>query len=192
MTGRDEDGIEAREILAQKLLSPPEDPERAAAVWHEAFSRLGSTEFRSEGIRFEDIEASFVPVSGLNRLRRTLIASLQKARSENRPSLPAGKEYPSWPYPQRELTFEAGVLNSLAEKFYRKHGVKTIEQAPESGQPMTGRRIARSRACPLKDLGLCGSGTRFFIQDDKGRKLELKPDCSRCEVSVFLPSKGAS
>ena len=117
VAARDEDFVEVQEVLADKTLRLPENPEKAVQIWTGAFSRLGGTEFRSEGIRFEGTETPFVPVSRLNGIRRQLVDSLRKARTSRLPGLPAGEEDPSWPYPERELTFEAGILNYLAEKF---------------------------------------------------------------------------
>jgi len=186
ITALDEDAIRVELELGKAECRPAENTEKARVTWSEAFGKLGETEYISGGVKFEKMVPPFVPVSDLNRIRRTLIASLQQAREAARPRPVRCPEDPSWPYPEKELDFESGVLNSSAEKFYRKHGVTTIERAPESGMDMTGRRIARSRACPLKDAGLCGYKGKLFIVDGKGRRFELRPDCRKCEISVYL------
>ena len=76
----------------------------------------------------------FVPVSVLNELRRQAVAALVEARLKSHPRQSRRPARADAVYPETELGFEANVLNRLAEKFLRAHGVKSIKRGLEAGR----------------------------------------------------------
>lgn len=193
----DEDGVEASFTLPCPT-EPARKPEQALAAVRTQLARCGGTGFECEEVVVELDEAPFVPLSMLNALRRGALDALLAARAEARPVAVGGARRNEAPFPETTLSFEGNVLNRHAEAFYRRHGVTAIEPAAESGLDLRGRRVMTTRYCLKRELGLCareGSRVRhaepLALVDDEGRRLELRFDCSRCVMQVYLPERAA-
>jgi putative protease len=140
-------------------------------------------------VKIEAADVPFLPISSLNSLRRELIDKLRKARAANRPTLPPFAHKHGVDFPNRILGFEANVLNKKAAELYRRHGVVEIEPAAESGLDMRGHKLMTTRYCLKYELGVCGqraANEPLALIDDDGNRLELRFDCARCEMRVYL------
>ncbi|HWQ53458.1 MAG TPA: U32 family peptidase [Bryobacteraceae bacterium] len=187
----DEDGNRAEAGLATTEAAVK--PEAALATIRRQLSKTGDTEFACTEIRVALDAVPFLPVSALNGLRREALQSLRAAREANRPR-PAGGIVPNnAPHPETELTFLGNVLNGKADGFYRRHGVLRIEPAAESGLDLTGRKVMTARYCIKHQLGVCprgGNAARhdepLALIDTEGRRLELRFDCRRYEMQLWL------
>jgi putative protease len=152
-------------------------------------AKTGGTEFACGEISIDLSEPLFVAASILNAVRRNALDELTRVREANRPVRTGGAIRNDAPYPTRELTFEGNVLNKLAEAFYRRHGVTRIEPAAESdsGLRLRGRRVMTLKYCLRRQLGMCGDDEPLTLVDAEGHRLELRFDCERCEMEVWLP-----
>jgi putative protease len=129
----------------------------------------------------------FFPVSAVNAWRRQLILALNEARQYRRKE---SKIVPSdIAYITDAVDCTANVSNSLAERFYRRHGVRKIERAVEVGT--VPKRLMYSRYCIKFELGMCSvkqgapeSGNLFLQYAN--RKLNLHFDCKKCEMSISI------
>ena len=79
------------------------------------------------------------------------------------------------------------VTNSLAEKFYRKHGAKEIEPALEL-QPTQGERVMISSYCIRREIGEClkqkpSIKGDLYIEHGTAR-YRLDFDCKRCLMTL--------
>ena len=189
----DEDGNQAEfAIECEKAIA--EKPEQALANIEKQLAKSGGTEFACSGVSIELQQPLFVQISTLNELRRGALEALAQTRAANRPVRTGGPITNDVPYPETRLTFTGNVLNGLADRFYRRHGVITIEPAAESGGvDLRGRRLMTTRYCIKHQLGLCpkvGKPGRMaeplFLVDTEGHKLELRFDCAKCEMGVYL------
>lgn len=155
------------------------------------FEKLGNTPFHLE--KFDDkAQEMFYPLSALTALRRELtdklLEKIGKAYSrENR-----RQENRSYPYPQRRLDYRDNVANSLAESFYRSHGVEEMEAALET-KPQAegkGKRVMTTRHCILRETGMClkeKQGLCLPLTLTSGSyRLQPEFDCSRCEMHLRL------
>ena len=139
-------------------------------------------------MKFSDEEVRFVPVSVLNVLRREAFQRLATKRLEHyrrRQRLP---EDPNVRFPQAILEGDANVINSLAERFYRDHGVTHIEPGYDLRSDLKGVDVMRMRYCIRRELGMC-----LRDKPDYTGKLylrhgtflyELRFDCARCMMTV--------
>ena len=86
-----------------------------------------------------DTSPYFLRTSGLNGLRRELIASLEAKRSESYPH-PVQRPVPETAatYPEPELDYRYNVSNKAAREFYRKHGATIVEPAFKVQPPAPG------------------------------------------------------
>jgi putative protease len=189
LTATDEDGNRATVALESEK-PPARKPEAMSATLHRQLARMGETEFACAGIEVHWPETYFAPVSQVNELRRRALAALAEERARNRPLPRGGAIVNEARYPQERLSYQGNVLNRRAAAFYRRHGVREIEPAAESGLAMEGRQVMRTRYCLLDQLGLCriekpGSVCEpLHLVDEDGHRYRLAFDCSACEMAI--------
>ncbi|MDD3012738.1 MAG: U32 family peptidase [Candidatus Gastranaerophilales bacterium] len=150
----DEDGIEANaSIDTEKEIA--KNPQMAIDNIKKQLLKLGETDFICSDIEINLKNSYFIRIKDLNELRRTLIEKLEQNRinSYERQNRIITKN--DYQYHLSELTFEGNVLNSYAEKFYTRHGVKAIEPAAESGLDMKDRKIMTTKHCLKYQFDLC-------------------------------------
>jgi putative protease len=91
------------------------------------------------------------------------------------------------------LSYLGNALNEKAVAFYRRHGVKKIEPAAESGLDMHGRKVMTTKYCIKYQLDACPrEGKKVPLQepltlvDEDGHRLRLKFDCKECAMEVIF------
>ncbi|MBI5240987.1 MAG: U32 family peptidase [Elusimicrobia bacterium] len=183
----DEDGVKAR--ASQRCGKPqPKDADGARQTMKRQLAKLGGTGFEPAKITLP-AKPLFVPVSVLNDLRRSAVAGLSAARLKSHPRGTRKPAQPGTVYPEGELGFEANVLNRLAEKFLRGHGVKSVKRALETGKVLKGTRVMVCRYCLRHALRSCGGGKPvepLFLEDGTGARLRLQFDCENCLMEVYV------
>jgi putative protease len=147
-------------------------------------------------------------------LRRSLAENLAAARAQARPTLRKTIVPNDAPFPETTLDFRANVLNERARAFYRRHQVREIEAAAESGSPMAGRVVMTCRYCLKYELLLCPRTTKptsvlsapsvpssakiaipsppdpWFLVDDEGRRLRLRFRCDARDCVMDIVYEG--
>lgn len=172
--------IQCEKVAAEK-------PEQAMENIERQLMKTGGTDFACKQISIDLPQALFVPIAILNSLRRGVLEELARVRATNRP-IQTGQEIKNdVPYPVQCLTYEGNVLNSFAEAFYRRHGITEIEPAAESGLDLRGRRVMTTKYCLKRQFGKCGKDEPLTLVDAEGHRLELRFDCKRCVMEVWLP-----
>lgn len=192
LTAEDEDGNTAHYEMDHPK-TPADKPEQALDNIRSQLAKCGGTMFACSRVEIDLSRPWFMPISALNSMRRGVLEELQAARLRNRPVDKVKREVNNAPYPQRELTFEGNVLNSKARAFYRRHGVDKIEPAAESGLDLRGRKVMTTRYCLRHQLGKCEkrneagrSPEPWYLVDSEGHRLELRFDCTRCGMDIYL------
>ncbi len=192
LTGRDEDGNCASFLLPCERVRA-DKPEQALENIRKQLTKSGGTEFMPVSVDVDLAAVCFLPIGLLNALRRGVLENLSGIRLDNRPSRRGGAVQNDAAYPERVLSYLGNVLNSRAEAFYQRRGVTSIEPAAESGLDMRGRKVMTTRYCLKHQLGLCpqqGKSSRIpeplFLEDAEGHKLEVRFDCARCEMELYL------
>ena len=165
-----------------------QQPDRVLATIYTQLSKTGETIFDLTDVKFSDDEVRFVPVSVLNELRREAFQQLDTERLEHyrrRQRLP---EDPNVRFPKTVLEGDENVVNSLAERFYRDHGVTRIEPGYDLRSDLKGVDVMRMRYCIRRELGMC-----LRDKPDYTGKLYLRHgtflyelcfDCARCMMTV--------
>jgi len=150
------------------------------------------TEFACTDLELEVQTIPFVAVSLLNDLRRGAIESLREQRRLQRQAMRAAIIPNSVRYPERELNYQANVLNRKAAAFFERHGAVVVEPAAESGLDMSGRRVMKTRYCVRYEIGACPREGQaelpglLWLVDPAGRRLRLEFDCDECSMSVIF------
>ena len=198
----DEDGVHAVAALACDKI-PAEKPDRATANTEQQLAKLGDTEFCASSIAMEWATPLHLPPAQVNSLRRQLVENLAAARALARPTREPKLIPERVPFPDTELSYLANVLNQKAAAFYRRHQVREIEPAAESGLDLAGRTVMTTRYCLKDELGLCPRESTeeeertetvppepWFLVDDEGRRLRLRFRCDErhCVMEVVYNS----
>lgn len=189
---RDEDGVKG--FCEQDCIpQPAEKPEMALETIKKQLGKLGETEFACTKIRVMLQPIPFLPASGWNDLRRGAVENLRAARVLQRPKTEGGILPNATLYPETELSYLGNALNEKAVAFYRRHGVKKIEPAAESGLDMHGRKVMTTKYCIKYQLDACPrEGKKVPLQepltlvDEDGHRLRLKFDCKECAMEVIF------
>ena len=150
------------------------NPSQAEETIRTQISKTGDTIYAVSGVEIRCDEPRFVPVAVLNALRRTCIEKLDGNRSAAYPGPVRRPENRQAVFPQTALTGADNVTNPLAERFYREHGVETVEAGYDLNDRFDGVRVMRMRYCLRREIGQClrerpDYRGRLFIETGRNR-----------------------
>ena len=127
-------------------------------------------------------------ISLLNELRREAVARLDGVRLETfRRRERRSERREAW-FPAAVLTGEENVVNSLAERFYREHGVIRIEPGYDLRRDFRDLPVMRMRYCLRREMGTClkehpAYKGKLYLRHEQ-HLYELQFDCARCMMTV--------
>lgn len=188
LTLTDADGNTAT-ASAAGLDQPANNPQKMLDTLRTQVQKSGDSIFDINKVEVRAGDSvPFMPVSAINELRREALGRLADARLQTPPRIEA-IENRGYPYPVHHLGGEANVTNPLAERFYRDHGVETIEQAFDLRQSLSGEKVMTSAYCIRREIGECLKERprlrgELFIRHN-GNRYRLAFDCTRCEMSLY-------
>lgn len=185
----DENGV-GSSIDVRAEHTPATDKTRSADVWRAQLGKLGNTDFVAEAVNLDGLENTwFVPVSQIGEWRRELVSKHIESRKAAYSRSVIPMKPTSHPYITDSLDYRGNVYNSLAQRFYERHGVKEVRPAFEK-QQYEDAELMRTRHCIRFALGMClksgggkvGAG-RLFLSNGSDR-FELLFDCRHCEMVI--------
>ena len=92
-------------------------------------------------------------------------------------------------YPERRLGADHNVVNSLARRFYTRHGVEHIVDGLDLWASTVGERVMESSYCIRREIGEClkkGTKLRDRLYIEHGRhRYRLDFDCAKCRMSLI-------
>ena len=184
LTAEDESGSMVR--LGHGL---PEEKATKPTDYGKTFEKLGNTPFRLKEF-INSVPDNFYPLSALTSLKRDVVEALLKQKRATYTFDYRRKENIDYHYPSKTLDYRDNVANSLAERFYREHGVTKIERALETwkGGNLKGKTVMTTKQCILRELGLClkkNNKIKMPLSLESG-KLKFQPefDCKSCEMHL--------
>jgi len=178
------------ELAFESEKNPAQKPELIEANWRQQFSKLGETVFFARNFDFHFKKPYFIPLSVLNDWRRKVILELDQKRSENYPRIKVIHKKTDHPYPQAELDYSFNVANSLARKFYERHGVSAIEDSFEQQKDVRGKKLMTTKHCLKHFLGACPKEMKKVLEEPlflvyEGKKYRLSFDCAECLMEIW-------
>lgn len=188
----DTDGVSASEIIAHVKEKSLKAYEQGGQI-EKQLAKLGNTIFAAGDLRIELEDNWFVPVSILNEIRRSCAEKLaaQRLRSYIRPESLYNKTDVQYPY--SEIDYSWNVSNSLARKFYERHGVSIIKDSFETGVHTGTEVLMTTKMCLKYENGLCpeygGKNSEYtgpFILSNGVQRFKVTFDCSRCMMNIRL------
>jgi putative protease len=162
------------------------------AVAQEQMTKSGDTIFRTTRVVVTGGEW-FVTAKALAEIRREALAVLASKRAEQSIPHDIRTDDGSAQYPERRLSPQHNVVNSLSRQFYKRHGVEHIVEGLDSWASTRGERVMESSYCIRREIGEClKKGTkireRLFIEHGRHRYL-LDFDCTNCRMSLIDSSQ---
>ncbi|HUW07806.1 MAG TPA: U32 family peptidase [Williamwhitmania sp.] len=194
ITSVDEDGIDATIAISSGEMEKANNPERALKTWHEQLSKGGNSILRIVNVTIQVTDLPFMPISGINQLRRELLQQHEANRVNAYKRVEKKVVISNHPYPESEIGYQGNVLNALAKKFYERHGTRVVRPAYEAGLPAKGDLVMTTKYCLRYELGDCLKKrapvnkqlpSTLFLENN-GQKLTLEFDCERCEMMIKL------
>jgi putative protease len=126
----DEDSIEVNIIIphaAEKAIDSDKMRETVIAQFRKTGNDIFRFQIDCPVCRY------FFPISVINAWRRRLVDALDNERIRRYKRKESTITRSDVPYISNAVDFTANVSNRLAERFYRRHGVRKIEKAVEGG-----------------------------------------------------------
>lgn len=153
--------------------------------------KSGNSIFRCVDFKLATAEVYFFPVSILKELKRGLFEKMIEIREANRVIKKGRIIKNNVTYPESFLNYTGNVLNEKAKQFYKRHGVKTIEPAAESGLDMADKTVMSTKYCIRRELGLCQgqlskNAEPLFLEDEQGLCFEIRFRCGDCGMEIML------
>jgi putative protease len=175
-------------ITRNVALDQSKSADKMRAVAQEQMAKSGDSIFRVTGVEVEGAEW-FATAKLLAEIRREALSLLASHRAEITPEHDIRSDSGEAVYPERRLSPQHNVVNSLARKFYTKHGVEHIVEGLDSWRSTHGERVMESSYCIRREIGEClkkGSKLRdrLFIEHGRNRYL-LEFDCAKCRMSLI-------
>ena len=188
MTFTDADGFSAT-ATAAGTFEKAADRGRMEGVIRSQTAKSGDTIFDVASIEVDNGDGLFVPASVLNGIRREGLARLLEARLSKQLTHKVFRENMEIPYYKDAITPQENVTNSLAERFFRDHGVRHIERGLDVRTSTAGECIMRTSYCIRREIGEClreGSrlGGDLYLEHGMQRYM-LRFDCRRCEMEII-------
>ena len=185
----DEDGVRVV-VEAGKNYDKAMNQELAKNNIIKCLKKTGDSCFDIKDVMVEVEVYPFIPVSELNELRRGLLKKLEEERLATY-EVEKSEGVSISPYFERELFYDANIMNEKAKEFYEKRGAICREYALEKTGESEGKILMTTKHCLKFSLGLCSKEGKkhryrepFFLVDSHGKRYRLLFECKSCCMKI--------
>lgn len=182
----DIEGIEV-EVTRTVALDEAKSAEKMRSVAEEQMAKSGDSIFRVTSVEVEGAEW-FATAKLLAELRREALSMLAAKRMAITIEHDIRTDTGEARYPERRLGPDHNVVNSLARRFYQRHGVEHIVDGLDLWSSTVGERVMESSYCLRREIGEClkkGSKLRDRLYLEHGRhRYRLDFNCAKCRMSL--------
>ncbi|HEX3007938.1 MAG TPA: U32 family peptidase [Bacteroidales bacterium] len=165
------------------------DPEKTALLLKNQLSKLGNSPFLLDILTFDLTTIPFVQTSIINGLRRKATDLLIEKRQSTY-ARELNETVPNnYPFPEKHPDYRANISNRLAEQFYRRHGVESIEPAYEINKAVKEEIVMETKHCIRYQLDAClkektnNLKGELYLKDQNSRYL-LRFNCKDCVMQI--------
>ncbi len=166
----------------------PRDKAKMEELSRVQLVKSGDTIFNVKKIIFEG-ELRFVPSSMLSDMRREALMKLHEVRLANFTPTEPFVENVAAQLPERNLSAEFNVVNSVARTFYRDHGAETIADGYDLTAEFSEQRVMQSSYCLRREIGECLKEKPTLKGDlyieRGGARYRLDFDCKQCRMNLI-------
>jgi len=178
------------ENLYELVKEPAKNPEKAIETLTSQLKKSGDTIFIINNLTISISKAYFLPISEINRMRREVLTKLNDTLGQHYMRKTQQLTPNSVPFPVSELDYRANISNSLAQKFYARHGVMMMQKAFELEQNQDTKVLMTTKFCIKYNLGQCPKEhPKTDAPEPKYLKLNtetfyLEFDCKACQMLI--------
>lgn len=170
--------------------TPATNPTKALENIKNQLNKTGGTIFNVQNIDINLSNSFFIPISEINNLRRKLLDELYNLLGAKYICVKTGVEKNNFKFISEELSYMSNVSNSLAEKFYKRHGVQKIENAFELLSDKSDKTLMTTKLCVKYNLEMCPKyhkpsdmpEPKYLKLNEEVFKLEF--DCEACQMLI--------
>ncbi|PWJ44379.1 peptidase U32 family protein [Sediminitomix flava] len=158
-------------------------------------SKSGDSDFYISEVAIQTSKMYFFPASMLNQWRREVLDKLAEKRINSYPK-PIRQNFPQEvSFPSATLDHHGNILNSLAESFYKKHGVDSLEKGFELQKDAKGKTVMTTKHCLKYEYGFCKKfgdkkpkdGVKMPYRLRQGDySFRLAFDCKQCVMKLIM------
>ena len=188
----DEDGFTINTTIeTEKTIA--REPEQSLENIRVSLKKSGNSIFEVRSISIELNNVYFFPASVMNELRRTAFNLLENKRMIEYFRKEVKLPPTAFEYFEKELFYNANILNHKSKSFYEKRGSKIIEQGFENLNDYKNKALMTTRYCIKFETGNClkhqnqedkNWNKSLFLENDKNR-FRLEFDCKECVMKIF-------
>lgn len=185
--------VDERGCMVRLPLACTRDVAKKIPDFSNIFGKLGNTPYVMQEFISHIDPSVFIPAAELTELRREIIKELDQANKTTYPYLMRRNEDKNVKYVTETIDFRDNVANSIAEKFYKEHGVTVINKAIEAAKTIRKKntRLMTTRHCILRELGMCkkekglGKYSEPLTISSGKDKFRLEFNCRECEMHLI-------
>lgn len=173
------------EVCRDVELDRAKNADKMRSVAEEQMTKSGDSIFRIESVEVRGAEW-FASAKLLAEMRREALSRLASKRAERTLPHDIRLDDGTAQYPERRLTPQHNVVNSLSRRFYMRHGVEHIVEGLDSWSSTHGECVMESSYCIRREIGEClkrGTKRRDTLYLEHGRhRYRLDFDCAKCRM----------
>ncbi len=177
----------AVEVRRDVELDASKSVDKMRSVAEEQMAKSGDTIFRVTCVKVRGAEW-FASAKLLAEMRREALSLMASKRADRVLPHDIRSDNGMAQYPERRLSPQHNVVNSLSRKFYKRHGVEHIVEGLDSWSTTHGERVMESSYCIRREIGEClkrGTKLRDTLYLEHGRhRYRLDFDCEKCRMSL--------
>jgi len=190
LKAKDEDANEV-EFALESEKTQAKNIETAKNQIETQLKKSGETNFEIKALQINLKSDYFISISILNNLRRNVLEMLKNERLNNYKADEYKIERNNFVFPKPELDYSNNVVNSLAEEFYKQHGVEKTENGFELDKNKKNKKLMTTKYCILFEIGKCLKTNSkneihlpLFLENNK-QLYRLEFDCTKCEMQIL-------
>lgn len=177
----------AVEVRRDVELDASKSVDKMRSVAEDQMAKSGDTIFRVTCVKVRGAEW-FASAKLLAEMRREALSLMASKRADRVLPHDIRSDNGMAQYPERRLSPQHNVVNSLSRKFYKRHGVEHIVEGLDSWSTTHGERVMESSYCIRREIGEClkrGTKLRDTLYLEHGRhRYRLDFDCEKCRMSL--------
>ncbi|MFR9503844.1 MAG: U32 family peptidase [Rikenellaceae bacterium] len=175
-------------IEREGTFEAPRNEQKMREVATSQLCKSGDTIFTIEDVTLPK-ELLFVASSLLAEMRREALTALHALRLERYTKPAPFREKLDAIHPEKVLSAEHNVVNSIARTLYMDHGVEQITTGHDLTAQFDKQRVMQSSYCIRREIGEClreGSKLREELYIERGdKRYHLLFDCTRCRMELY-------
>lgn len=157
-------------------------------------SDLYKLNFECEFVVDDVVSDNDVYIDNVEEFLNNVFEKLRTERAKNRPVQVGNIQKNNVPYYKENIDYLENVTNDYSKAFFRRHGVKNIENGLELETDLKDKRVCSLKYCLRNELDFCSKKSFESMpplpwsleQVESGLKYNLEFDCANCRMYMYV------